>query len=148
MSDYALQMAYRNFTAALIHVGGQSTYYNVRRFLRYSMSKSMSKSHIVTSSQPFTPPPTNMSTTWKWTTGSVYYSTLLSAEALGPSNASQVVDLTTDNIYAPMYAIYENGTPLRLVLFNYVSDQSGASDYTATISLAGADLPSGNVSVR
>jgi hypothetical protein len=89
-----------------------------------------------------------MSTTWKWTTGSIYYSTLLSAEALGPSNTSQVVDLSTDNIYAPMYAIYENGNPMRLVLFNYVSDQSGAGDYTATISLAGADLPSGNVSVR
>lgn len=70
------------------------------------------------------------------------------AEALGPSNASQVVDLSTDNIYAPMYAIYENGAPVRLALFNYVSDESRASDYTAVISLAGADLPSGNVSVR
>lgn len=71
-------------------------------------------------------------------------------EALGPSNVSQVVDLSAenDNIYAPAYAIYENGAPVRLALFNYVSDSSGASDYTATISLGGADLPSGNVSVR
>lgn len=71
-------------------------------------------------------------------------------EALGPSNVSQVVDLSAenDNIYAPAYAIYENGVPVRLALFNYVSDSSGASDYTATISLGGADPPSGNVSVR
>ncbi|KAJ9111439.1 hypothetical protein QFC19_001208 [Naganishia cerealis] len=127
MADYALQMAYRNFTAALIHVGGQSVYYN-----------------------PFTPPPSNMTSVWKWTTGSVYYSTLAIAETLGPSNASQVVDLSpqNNNIYAPMYAIYENGAPARLALFNYVSDASGGSDYVATISLGGADLPSGNVSVR
>lgn len=91
-----------------------------------------------------------MTSTWKWTTGSVYYSTLAVAETLGPSNNSQVVDLTpqNNNIYAPMYAIYENGAPVRLALFNYVSDPSGASDYTATISLGGADLPSGNISVR
>ncbi|KAJ9114611.1 hypothetical protein QFC22_005484 [Naganishia vaughanmartiniae] len=127
MADYALQMAYRNFTAALIHVGGQSVFYN-----------------------PFTPPPSNMTATWKWTTGSIYYSTLAIAEALGPSNTSQVVDMSpqNDNIYAPMYAIYENGAPVRLALFNYVSDSSRASDYTATISLGGADLPSGNISVR
>ena len=91
-----------------------------------------------------------MSSTWKWTTGSIYYSMLAIPEALGPSNVSQVVDLSAenDNIYAPAYAIYENGAPVRLALFNYVSDSSGASDYTATISLGGADLPSGNVSVR
>jgi hypothetical protein len=91
-----------------------------------------------------------MTDTWKWTTGSIYYSMLAVAETLGPSNVSQVVDLSAenDNIYAPSYAIYENGAPVRLALFNYVSDSSGASDYTAVISLAGTDLPSGNVSVR
>lgn len=30
--DYALQMAYVNFTSALFHVGGQDVYYNVSNF--------------------------------------------------------------------------------------------------------------------
>jgi hypothetical protein len=34
------------------------------------------------------------------------YSMLAVPEALGPSNVSQVVDLSSDNIYAPAYAIY------------------------------------------
>jgi hypothetical protein len=29
MTDYALQMAYGNFSTALMHVGGQNVYYNV-----------------------------------------------------------------------------------------------------------------------
>lgn len=28
--DYGMQMAYSNFTGALLHVGGQKSYYNVR----------------------------------------------------------------------------------------------------------------------
>jgi len=28
--DYGLQMAYSNFSSALLHVGGQNVYYNVR----------------------------------------------------------------------------------------------------------------------
>lgn len=43
MADYALQMAYRNFTAALIHVGGQSTYYNVSRVCTLAI---LATSHI------------------------------------------------------------------------------------------------------
>jgi hypothetical protein len=31
--DYGLQMAYSNFSGALLHVGGQSVYYNVRLLL-------------------------------------------------------------------------------------------------------------------
>lgn len=91
-----------------------------------------------------------MSAVWKWTTGSIYYSTLAVAETLGASNAPQVVDLRAKNCntYPLMYAIYKNGAPVKLTLFNYVSDQSNASDYTAVISPAGADLPSGNISVR
>ncbi|KAH9003624.1 hypothetical protein EDB86DRAFT_2888634 [Lactarius hatsudake] len=52
--DWALTMAYSNFTAALFHVGGQNAYYN-----------------------PFTPPPTNQSTFHQWTVGPVYYSALV-----------------------------------------------------------------------
>lgn len=31
--DYGLQMVFSNFTHALVHVGGQNVYYNVRAFL-------------------------------------------------------------------------------------------------------------------
>jgi len=61
------------------------------------------------------------------------------AETLGPNNASQVVDLNMNggNVYTPGYAIYENGTPKKVALFNYVTDPSGNTDYTATISIGG-----------
>jgi hypothetical protein len=111
--DWALTMAYSNFTSALFHVGGQNAYYN-----------------------PFTPPPTNQSTFHQWTIGPIYYSALAMAEAMGPNNASQVVDLTT-NINTPIYAIYENGAPTKVALINFVTDSSGASTYTAVISIGG-----------
>ncbi|ORX37451.1 hypothetical protein BD324DRAFT_451328 [Kockovaella imperatae] len=127
MTDYALQMAYGNFSAALLHSGGQGTYYN-----------------------PFTPPSGTLPDYYKWTTGSVYYSALVVAEAFGQSNVSQIVDLNMNNgsIYHPGYAIYENGAPSRLVLINYVSDPTGASTYQATVTLGdGVALPS-SVAVR
>ncbi len=99
--------------------------------------------------QPFTPPPSNQSSEG-WTTGSVYYSTLVVAEALGSSNVSQIVDLNADNgnIFAPAYAVYEKGAPTRLVLFNYVDDNTGASTYQATINMNGSSLLSNTVQVR
>ncbi|KIJ61735.1 glycoside hydrolase family 79 protein [Hydnomerulius pinastri MD-312] len=114
--DYGLQMAYANFTTALFHVGGESVYYNV-------------------------PPVTNQSTFHQWTVGPIYYSALFVAEALGPSNQSQVLDLNMNggNEFTPGYAIYENGQPTRVALVNYVTDKSGASDYTASISIAGTN---------
>ncbi|KIM56993.1 glycoside hydrolase family 79 protein [Scleroderma citrinum Foug A] len=118
--DYALQMAYVNFTSALFHVGGQDVYYN-----------------------PFTPPATNQSSYHQWTIGPIYYSALFVTEALGSSNVSQVLDLNMNggNQFTPGYAIYENGEPTRVALLNYVSDPTGASDYTASISLVGATTP-------
>ncbi|KAI0255534.1 hypothetical protein BJV78DRAFT_1151513 [Lactifluus subvellereus] len=118
--DWAFTMAYSNVTSALFHVGGQNAYYN-----------------------PFTPPPTNQSTIHQWTVGPVYYSGLVMAEALGPSNASQIVDLTT-NIYTPIYAIYENGSPTKVALFNFVTDPSGVSTYTAVISIGGGSTGQSN----
>ena len=111
--DWAFTMAFRNFSTALFHVGGQNAYYN-----------------------PFTPPPTNQSAFRQWTVGPVYYSALVMAEALGPSNASQVLDLT-QNLLTPIYVIYENGTPTKLALFNFVTDSSGANDYTVTFAVGG-----------
>ncbi|SRR5258707_1651958 len=61
------------------------------------------------------------------------------AEALGASNQSQIVDLTlnNNNPYTVGYAIYENGNPMRVVLINFLNDQSGASDLIATIMIGG-----------
>ncbi|KAH8977188.1 hypothetical protein EDB86DRAFT_3007728 [Lactarius hatsudake] len=111
--DWALMMAFNNFSTALFHVGGQNAYYN-----------------------PFTPPPTNQSTFRQWTIGPIYYSALVMSEVLGPSNVSQVIDIT-QNPFTPIYAIYENGTPTKLALFNFITDPSGANDWTATISVGG-----------
>jgi hypothetical protein len=106
-------MAFHNFSTALFHVGGQNAYYN-----------------------PFTPPPTNQSTYRQWTIGPIYYSALVMAEALGPSNASQVLDLTQNQL-TPIYVIYENGTPTKLALFNFVTDPSGTNDWTAKFAVGG-----------
>ncbi|KAG6810056.1 hypothetical protein H0H92_013528 [Tricholoma furcatifolium] len=116
--DYSLQMAYSNFSGALMHVGGQNVYYN-----------------------PFTSPPTNQSTYHGWSIGPIYYSALVMAETLGPSNISQVLDLGANagSIYTPAYAIYENGNPVRVALINFVSDPTGASDLSVSISIGGGD---------
>ncbi|ELU40991.1 glycoside hydrolase family 79 protein [Rhizoctonia solani AG-1 IA] len=112
-ADLAFQLASANFSQVLLHVGGQNVYYN-----------------------PFTPPPTNQSTFHQWTTGAIFYATLVTAEAFGPSGNSQIVDLFMNggSDYTPGYAIYENGS---VVLFNYITDPSGASDYVAHIAIGG-----------
>ncbi|TFY76428.1 hypothetical protein EWM64_g7584 [Hericium alpestre] len=123
--DWGLTMAASNFSGALLHVGGANAFYN-----------------------PFTPPPTNQSTFRQWTVGPVYYSALVMAEILGPSNASQVVDLgmNSGNIYTPGYVVYENGNPTKVVLFNFVTDPSGNTDYTASISIGGGQTGQPNAS--
>lgn len=61
------------------------------------------------------------------------------AEALGSSGNAQVVDLfmNSNSATTPGYVIYENGNPERVVLANYVTDSSGAANYTAYISVGG-----------
>ncbi|KZP13253.1 glycoside hydrolase family 79 protein [Athelia psychrophila] len=119
--DYGLTMAAANFSGALLHVSGASVYYN-----------------------PFTPPPTNQSSYHSWTVAPIFYSTLIVAEALGPTNTAQVVDLQANyaSNYTPAYAIYENGAPARVALFNYMTDPSGANAYTASIQVSGMALSS------
>ncbi|TFY66779.1 hypothetical protein EVG20_g4311 [Dentipellis fragilis] len=114
--DWGLTMAFNNFSGALLHVGGQNAFYN-----------------------PFTPPPTNQSTFRQWTVGPVYYSVLVMAEILGPSNASQVFDLgaNNNNMFTPAYAVYENGTPTKVVLFNFVTDPSGNTNLSVPIAIGG-----------
>ncbi|KAJ7064676.1 hypothetical protein C8F01DRAFT_771741 [Mycena amicta] len=116
--DYALQLAHSNFSGAMFHLGGQNVFYN-----------------------PFTAPPTNESSFHQWSVGSLYYSALIMAEAMGPSNNSQVLDLPIDGIseHTPIYGIYENGVPKRVAIINYIDDPTGANDVHAVISLADPD---------
>lgn len=85
-----------------------------------------------------------MTNIYQWTTGSVYYSTLLVAEIFGQSNSSRISDLNVQGDahvdLHPAYAVYEDDAPSRVVLFNFASDPSGASTYQATLS-----IPNGNL---
>ena len=112
-----------------------------------------------------------MSRVYEWTTGSVYYSTLLVAELFGKSENSRIVDLThtssiavttttnynedgtsydttqSDDMYHPSYLVYDGETPARIALFNFISDPSGASDSQVTLNFNNTAAPT-SVSVR
>ena len=69
----------------------------------------------------------------------MFYASLIVAETLGSTGQARVVDLGLNN-NSPLtagYVIYESDTPARVALFNYNSDPSGASNYTAYISVGG-----------
>ncbi|KIJ54019.1 glycoside hydrolase family 79 protein [Sphaerobolus stellatus SS14] len=125
--DWGLQMAYYNFSGAMMHLGGQNVYYN-----------------------PFTPPPTNLAGRANWTVGPTYYSALIVSEVFGPSNNSRIVDLfqNSNNPLTPGYAIYEDGAVTKVALINFIDDPSGANNYTANISIggSGANQTNGNPS--
>ena len=74
----------------------------------------------------------------------MFYSAVAVAETFGQSGTSQIVDIQANgaNIYTPGYAVYDGGILTKVALFNYVSDPSGASDYTASISIESGGLPS------
>ncbi|KAF7307843.1 Glyco-hydro-79C domain-containing protein [Mycena kentingensis (nom. inval.)] len=116
--DYALQLAHSNFSGALFHVGGQSVFYN-----------------------PFTAPPTNQSSFHQWSVGSMYYVALIMAEALGPANNTQVLDLGVEGMseFQAIYGLYEDGVPKRVAIVNYIDDNTGANDVNVVISLNNAD---------
>lgn len=69
-------------------------------------------------------------------------------ESFGKSNQSRIIDLNAngDNIFTPAYAIYDQDVLSKVALFNYVDDASGASDYTATISIGGGNTGAPNSS--
>lgn len=87
----------------------------------------------------FTPMSTNQTGFRQWTISSTFYSMLVLAEALGDTGNAQVVDLymNSNSQYTPGYVVYESGNPARAVLINYLTDSSGASNYTAYISIGG-----------
>ncbi|KAJ7238587.1 glycoside hydrolase family 79 protein [Mycena haematopus] len=126
--DYGLQMAYSNFTGALLHNGGSSVYYNP--FTR------MSNQALLLTKLNRTAPTRNQSTFHSWTVGPVYYSALIVAEVFGKSNKSRILDMqmNNDSMYTPGYAIYDSDILSRLALINYITDSSGNSDFTATLS--------------
>lgn len=97
----------------------------------------------------FPAPMTNQSTYREWTVGPVFYSVVAVSEAFGRSGKSQIIDLQANggNIYTPGYAIYDNRNLDKVALFNYITDPSGASKYTATISMPGGSVPA-QVSVK
>ena len=67
------------------------------------------------------------------------------AEALGKSNTSQVKDMLPDeNDSNPVYSVYENGVLARMVMINYLTDPSGAHDYTATVNVGGDQFGEAN----
>ena len=76
-----------------------------------------------------------------WTVAPIYYSVLAVAETLGSSNNSRIIDLwaNSGNPYTPGYAIYENDKLARLALINFMTDPTGANDYTVTISVGGGE---------
>ena len=115
-TDFGFQLAYTNFSEALLHVGGQNVYYN-----------------------PFNPPPTAETGYHQWTVGPVFYASLILAEAFGKSGTARIIDLAANNgnAYTPAYAIWQNGSLSKLALFNYVTDPSGAAASFVTFSIGG-----------
>ncbi|KAF8883631.1 hypothetical protein CPB84DRAFT_1850908 [Gymnopilus junonius] len=141
--DYGLQMAAVNFGGALFHVGGQSAAYNallVSSFVGFYFFVVINAELLY----DLPAPPTNQSTFLAWTVGPIYYSALVVAEALGPTNTSQVLDLGANNAnqYTPAYGIWENGALARVVLINFASDSSGQSDIFVNLAMSDAQMPS------
>ncbi|KZV79252.1 hypothetical protein EXIGLDRAFT_476338 [Exidia glandulosa HHB12029] len=110
--DLAMMLASASWSHMMLHLGGQAAYYN-----------------------PFVPPPHNASAPFQWTAGPVMYSILAVAEALGTSGKARVADLGLNaaSNYTPGYVIYENNQPARLLFINFMSDPSGAHDYTVRV---------------
>ncbi|KAJ7884879.1 glycoside hydrolase family 79 protein [Mycena leptocephala] len=109
-----------NFSGAMFHVGGQNVFYNVR---------------------PYPSPPrrpTNRPSI-QWTVG----------PAIGPSNQTQILDCrrTGTTSSRPRMGLRE-WNPVRVGLFNYVTDPSGASDVTAVISIDGGNTTPTQVKVK
>jgi len=121
--DNALQLASIGFTQVFFHSSGAAARYNA-----------------------FSVPPGNETNFLQWSVGSTFYAMLAIAEAIGPTGLAQVADLNiggTNGIYTPAYTIVESGNPVKVALFNYVSDATGVSDYQAAVS-----VPAGQAQVR
>ena len=132
------------FLSVVVPCGRSKRFYNP--FTRTLLFYFLSFSYYIYS---YPAPPTNQSTYRQWTIGPIYYSALVMAEAVGPSNATQIVDLLPNNgnMHTPAYSIYEGGTLVRILFFNYVTDPSGASDLIQ-LNLSGAGGSPGPTQVQ
>ncbi|KAH8831859.1 glycoside hydrolase family 79 protein [Flagelloscypha sp. PMI_526] len=121
--DYAMQMAYGNFSGAMFHVGGQTTFYN-----------------------PFTAPPTNETVFHQWTIGSMYYAASVMSEVMGTTNTSRILDLNANNgdAMTPAYIVYENDKPSKLGLFNYMDKAGGNAELTVSFAIGGSGVQEAN----
>jgi hypothetical protein len=79
--DYAIQMAFSNFSASLFHVtvGGQNVFYNpfTRTCIHFFYHPLF---FLIIHLFIYPAPPTNQSTDRQWTIGPIYYSALVMAE--------------------------------------------------------------------
>ncbi|KAF5334998.1 hypothetical protein D9611_009925 [Ephemerocybe angulata] len=116
--DYGLQMAYSNFTNALLHLGGQNVYYN-----------------------PWISPPTNQTAFNQWTVGSSFYPPMIIAEVFGKSDTARIVDLRAASDFTPAYAIYERDVLTKFALFNFINDPAGNNNIDVSISIPNAGVP-------
>lgn len=56
--DWAMQLAYRNFAGAFLHIGGRDVYYNVSRWVaRFSRRRLLTDSNFFGTPKAFQPPP-------------------------------------------------------------------------------------------
>ncbi|KAJ1300657.1 hypothetical protein OPQ81_002305 [Rhizoctonia solani] len=123
--DNALQLASIGFSQVFFHSGGRAARYNA-----------------------FSVPPSNQTTFQQWTVGPIFYAMLAVSETIGSSGNAQIADLnlgvgSANAMYTPGYTIVENGTPVKVALFNYISDPTGASNYNAVVT-----VPAGQGQVR
>ncbi|KAH7333658.1 hypothetical protein B0J17DRAFT_676342 [Rhizoctonia solani] len=115
--DNALQLASIGFSQVFFHSGGEAARYNA-----------------------FTVPPGNQTSFHQWTVGSTFYAMLAISESIGRSGNAQIADLNLSTggvnaMYTPGYTIVENGNPVKVALFNFISDTSGASNYDALVTV-------------
>ena len=59
---------------------------------------------------------------------------------MGKSNTTQIKDMGANgnNDQTPAWAVFENGKFSKMALVNFMTDPSGANDYTATIYVGGS----------
>ncbi|KAH7106564.1 hypothetical protein BKA62DRAFT_299249 [Auriculariales sp. MPI-PUGE-AT-0066] len=115
--DLAMALASTGWTHMMMHLGGQAAFYNA-----------------------FMSPPHNASAPFMWSVGPPMYAALVASEFIGSSGQTRIADLqlNDNNTYMAGYVAYEDNQPVRVLLINYMSDSTGAHDYTARILTNGA----------
>lgn len=74
-----MQLAYRNFSGSLFHFGGQNAAYNGKSLLRFGLGSFWSVANAVwlVIFTAFTPPPSNYTENYQWTTGAICKSQII-----------------------------------------------------------------------